>query len=110
MAVVSAPTQHGVARVPALAGAAVGRVGNEAVGIWRDARTLSRGAAAGDLPGKPSSDQVYLAWYGGLAAMATLRFIEWRLAALVAAVHTVERHTHRRRLDEFLEGIDAGGL
>jgi hypothetical protein len=106
-----AATQHAVARVPALAGAAMGRVGSEAVDIWRDARTLSRGeAAARDQPGKPSTDQVYLAWYGGLTTMALLRLIEWRLAALIAGVHAVERHTHRRRLEEYLEGIDAGGL
>jgi hypothetical protein len=111
MALPSEPAQQGVARMPALAGAAVGRVGSEAAGIWRDARALSRGPViAKDGLGKPSSGQVYLAWYGGLATMAALRLIEWRLAALVAAVHTVEHHTHRLRLEEFLEGIDAGGL
>jgi hypothetical protein len=111
MDVASEPTRHGLARVPALAGAAVGRVGGEAAGIWHDARVLSRGrAATGGAAGTPSSDQVYLAWYGGLTTMALLRLIEWRLAAVIAAVHAVERHTHRRRLEEFLEGIDAGGV
>jgi hypothetical protein len=106
-----APTPQGAARAPALAGAALGRVGSEAVGIWRDARALSRGQAGpGDQSAKLSSDEVYLAWYAGLTTMALLRLIEWRLAAVVAAMHTVERHTHRRRLEEFLEGIDAGGL
>ena len=103
--------RHGAARVPGLAGTAVGRVGSEAGGIWRDARALSRGwGPAQDGPGKPSSDQVYLAWYGGVATMALLRVIEWRLAAVIAGMHLVERHTHRRRLREFLEGIDAGGM
>jgi hypothetical protein len=111
MALAAGRTQDGLARVPALAGAAVGRVGDEAAGIWRDARALSRRPAATvDGPAKPSGDQVYLAWYGGLTAMALLRLIEWRLAAVIAGVHTVERHTHRRRLEEFLEGIDAGGV
>jgi hypothetical protein len=90
---------------------ALGRVGDGALGIWRDARALSRGQAGAQAQrAKPSSDQVYLAWYGGLTTMALLRLIEWRLAAVVAAMHTVERHTHRRRLEEFLEGIDAGGI
>jgi hypothetical protein len=111
MAAASEPTQHGLARVPALAGEAVGRVGGEAAGIWHDARVLSRRrVATRDVAGTPSSDQVYLAWYGGLTTMALLRLIEWRLAAVIAAVHTVERHAHRRRLEEFLEGIDAGGV
>jgi hypothetical protein len=111
--------QHEVARVPAVAGGAVGRLENEVAGIWRDARALSRRSALpdgrpGERPDQPqrelSSQQVYFAWYGGLAAMALLRIIEWRLAGLIAAVHTVERYAHRRRVREFFEGIDAGGL
>jgi hypothetical protein len=97
------------AGVPALAGTAVGRARDEAVGIWRDARVLSRPRAGdGRERGQPSSDQVYAAWYVGITAMAVLRLIEWRLAAVIAAVHTVERYSHRRRLEEFLEGVDAG--
>ena len=111
MVLASARTLYGAARVPALAGTVVGRVGNEAVGIWRDARTVAHGAAVGeDESAKPSSDQMYLAWYGGLTTMALLRIIEWRLAAIIAAVHTVERYSHRRRLEEFLEGVEAGGI
>jgi hypothetical protein len=108
----SQPTHQGVGRVRAVAGSVVGRLGREVSGIWRDARALSRGQAAdGDRrAGMLSSDQVYFAWYGGLATMALLRLIEWRLAAMVAAVHTIERHAHRRRVKEYLEGIDAGGL
>jgi hypothetical protein len=108
----SQPTHQGVGRVPALAGSVVGRVGHEVSGIWRDARALSRGqgAVVDDQAGTLSSNQVYLAWYGGLATMALLRLIEWRLAAMVAAVHTIERHAHRRRVREYLEGVDAGGL
>ena len=107
-----ATTRYGAARVSALAGTAVGRVTDEAVGIWHDARTVARGPAVGeDQPAKPpSSDQVYLAWYAGVATMALLRIIEWRLAGVIAAVHTVERYGHRRRLEEFLEGVEAGGI
>jgi hypothetical protein len=112
MALPAQQMQQGVARMPGLAGSAVGRVSYEAAGIWRDARALSRGQAAAeeDRPGTLSTNQVYLAWYGGLATMALLRLIEWRLAAMVAAVHTIERHAHRRRVTEYLEGVDAGGL
>jgi hypothetical protein len=28
---------------------------------------------------------------------------------MIAAVHTVERYSHRRRLEEFLEGVEAAG-
>jgi hypothetical protein len=103
--------QHGAARLPALGGGAVGRLGGGAASIWRDARALARGPeVTEDQPGEPSSEQVYFAWYGGLAAMALLRVIEWRLAGVIAAVHTVEHYAHRRRMQEFLEGIEAGGL
>jgi succinate dehydrogenase/fumarate reductase flavoprotein subunit len=110
MALPSAGTQHGAAVVPAMVGSALGRVGGEAVGIWREARTLSRGREDAAQAAKPSSEDVYLAWYAGVATMALLRVIEWRLAAVIAVMHTVERYTHRRRLEEFLEGVEAGGV
>jgi hypothetical protein len=113
MAVPAERTQDSVERivagVPALAGAAVGRARAEAGGIWRDARALSGvGAGDGSPGGIPSSDRVYFAWYGGLTAMAALRLIEWRLAGVIAAVHTVERYGHRQRVKEFVEGLGAG--
>ena len=111
MALPAVRAQDVVARVPDLAGAAVGRVGDEAAGIWREARALSRRPLlATDGMGTPSSDQVYFAWYAGVATMALLRVIEWRIAAVLAAMHTVERYGHRRRVQEFLEGVDAGGI
>jgi hypothetical protein len=112
-------TQDGLGRaaiiVPALAGAAVGRAREEAGGIWRDARALAgrpaaEAAATVETPaaGTSSDDRVYFAWYGGLTAMAALRLIEWRLAAVIAAAHTVERYGHRRRVQDFVEGLGAG--
>jgi hypothetical protein len=97
------------ARVLHLPGAALREARDEVAGIWREARELSRaGWAAAPGDGRPAADQVYFAWYAGLVAMAALRVIEWRLAAVIGAVHTVERYTHRRRLEQFFEGIDAG--
>jgi hypothetical protein len=119
MAAPAEQTQDGLERVamvvPALAGAAVGRAREEAGGIWRDARALAGRPAADAAPdaatnggGMASSDRVYLAWYGGLTGMAALRLIEWRLAAVIAAAHTVERYGHRQRVREFAEGLGAG--
>jgi hypothetical protein len=95
--------------VGALPGAAASGARDEAVGIWREARELS-GTANGEMPGVPraSSGQYYFAWYGGVAAMAALRVIEWRLALILSALHTLEQVTHRRRLEEFVEGVGAG--
>lgn len=98
-------------------GSALGRARAEISAIWRDARSLSDswGTPAGDATrgrsdakALPSADQVYLAWYAGLGVMGALRLIEWRLAALIAAVHTVERYGHRRRVQEFFEGLETG--
>lgn len=115
---------------------AVGRrAGEEAVSIWHDAQVLTGNGRASqvspagvtsssaeslstsaksistpagpNLP-TPSAQKVYFAWYGGLGAMTVLRFIEWRLAAVVAVAHTVERYGHRQRVREFVEGLDSG--
>lgn len=102
--------------VPGLALAGLDRTRQEAANIWRDARALSQGDNVdaepdGEAPlptTPPSSDQVDLVWYAGLAVMGALRFIEWRLAAVIAAAHTVERYGHRQRVREFVEGLDAG--
>ena len=103
---------------------AVGRrAGEEAVSIWHDAQALAgkdhprvasaapaQSTSTSDGPSlpTPSAEKVYFAWYGGLGAMAVLRFIEWRLAAVVAVAHTVERYGHRQRIREFVEGLDSG--
>ena len=90
--------------------------------MWRDAQALAgnhpdvASAAPARSPSTPprpslptpSAQKVYLAWYGGLGAMTIMRFIEWRLAAVVAVAHTVERYGHRQRVREFVEGLDSG--
>jgi hypothetical protein len=106
-------SRDGVARVaasvPTIAGLAVGRVRDEAGGIWRDARTVAgHSPAEPPVPEMSSSDRVYFAWYGGLAAMAALRLIEWRLAAVIAAAHTIERYGRRERVRELAGGLSAG--
>jgi hypothetical protein len=94
---------------PSLPAVAVREARDEAVRIWQEARMLS-GHGNGNVPavGQMSTGTVYFAWYGGLVAMAMLRVIEWRLAAILAALHTVEHYAHRRRVQEFLEGVSAG--
>ena len=95
--------------VSALPGAAVSRTRDEVASIWHEARALSRsGQPRPEEGGPPSADRVYLAWYLGLAAMGASGLIEWRLAAVIAAAHTVERYGHRQRIREFVEGLDAG--
>jgi hypothetical protein len=40
--------------------------------------------------------------------MAIFGVIEWPLAGVIAAAHTVERYGHRRRVKELVGGLDAG--
>jgi hypothetical protein len=101
--------RRAVASVPALAGLAVGRARDEAGGIWRDAWAVA-GHPHVEMraPDVSSSERVYFAWYGGLGLMAALRLIEWRLAAVIAAAHTVERYGRRERVRELAGGLSAG--
>ena len=97
-----------VADASGLPAAALGRTRDEIAGVWRDARALSDSwGSGGGRSGQPPADSVYAAWYAGLGVMALARLIEWRLAAIIAAVHTVERYSHRQRLKEFVEGADS---
>jgi hypothetical protein len=81
----------------------------EAHGIWDDARAVTRRARAGeDGTQSLSANEMSIAWYIGLAAMAALRVVNWRTALLVAAAHTVERSVHNRAIAELVEGVEAG--
>jgi hypothetical protein len=84
---------------------ALGRVGNEAGEMWEEARALSRHSVS---PDRIHADVVYAAWYAGLATMTALRMIEWRLAAVIAGAHTVERYGRRQIVREVAGGLDAG--
>lgn len=53
-------------------------------------------------------DRTALAWYAGLAAMATVELIEWPFAFAVAGMHFVGNHTQRRDMQELCDGIEAG--
>jgi hypothetical protein len=53
-------------------------------------------------------DRTALAWYAGLAAMATLELIEWPFAVAVAGTHLLANHAQRRDVQELCEGIEAG--
>ena len=88
---------------------ALDRTRGEILGIWRDARALrGKGEANAGDSGPQSADDIYLAWYLGLATMAMLGVIEWPLAGVVAAAHTVERYGRRQRVKELVGGLDAG--
>jgi hypothetical protein len=50
-----------------------------------------------------------LPYYIGLGAMAVLDVIEWPLALLIAAGHTVASQAHNKALRELAEGIESGG-
>ena len=119
MSIVSPPDrlQSALGTVYRVPSSAVARTRTEVVTFWEEARSMSKSwgsseAADGIDPqiaeGQPSADKVYLAWYAGLGVMGALRLIEWRLAAVIAAAHTVERYGHRQRLAEFIEGMDSG--
>jgi hypothetical protein len=83
----------------------LGSVRNEARGIWNEARSVSKRNVSID---HLRSDAVSAAWYVGLGSMTALRVIEWRLAAVIAAAHTVERYGRRQFVREMVGGLDAG--
>ena len=86
-------------------GSVVDRARGEVAGIWREARETKNKTSQS---GPPSANTFYFAYYAGLGTIAAFRLIEWRLAAVIAAAHTVERYGHRRRVQEFVEGLDSG--
>ena len=49
-----------------------------------------------------------LAWYAGLALMAIIEIIEWRMAIVMMLGHEVAHRTHTQALRDFAEGIEAG--
>ena len=49
-----------------------------------------------------------IGWYAGLAAMAIVEIIEWRLAIVMMMGHEIAHRTHRQALRDFAEGIEAG--
>lgn len=104
----SSLSDRGAGLASRLSGAAsgpLGRVGNEAGEMWREARALSRRSMSTE---RIHADVVYAAWYAGLASMTALRIIEWRLAAVIATAHTVERYGRRQIVREMAGGLDAG--
>jgi hypothetical protein len=97
---------NGASRVP---GFTLGRVSGEIGSIWTEARALSRGRLLPTSERKElSADVVYAGWYAGLATMATLRMIEWQMAAVIAGVHTVERYGRRKTVRELAAGLESG--
>lgn len=40
--------------------------------------------------------------------MAAAELIEWPVALLVGATHSIENHSHSRDIQELAEGVDAG--
>jgi len=49
-----------------------------------------------------------IGWYAGLAVMAIIEIIEWRLAIVMMMGHEIAHRTHRQALRDFAEGIEAG--
>jgi hypothetical protein len=47
-----------------------------------------------------------LAFYGGLAGMAALQLVEWPLALVFAAAHTLSENHHSRVAQELGEALD----
>jgi len=50
----------------------------------------------------------HLAWYAGLAVMATIEMIEWPLAIMMMLGHEIAHRAHNDALRDFAEGIEAG--
>jgi len=47
-------------------------------------------------------------WYAGLAVMAIVEIIEWRLAIVMMMGHEIAHRTHSQALRDFAEGVEAG--
>jgi len=47
-------------------------------------------------------------WYAGLAVMAIIEIIEWRMAIVMMAGHEIAHRTHSQALRDFAEGVEAG--
>jgi hypothetical protein len=47
-----------------------------------------------------------LAYYGGLAALATLELIDWPVAVVIAAGHLLASNHHNKILEELGEAIE----
>ena len=62
------------------------------------------------LQGRTSVRSVHprIGWYAGLAVMAIIEIIEWRLAIVMMMGHEIAHRTHRQALRDFAEGIEAG--
>ena len=47
-------------------------------------------------------------WYAGLAVMALIEIIEWRLAIVMMVGHEIGHRAHSQALRDFAEGVEAG--
>jgi len=50
----------------------------------------------------------HLAWYAGLAVMATIEVIEWPLVIMMILGHEIAHRANSEALRDFAEGIQAG--
>jgi hypothetical protein len=48
----------------------------------------------------------YLAWYGGIAAVVALGFMEWPVAAALAVGHLLAHDQHNRLIHDFGEALE----
>ncbi|HEY0695901.1 MAG TPA: hypothetical protein VGD71_43540 [Kribbella sp.] len=48
----------------------------------------------------------HLAWYGGIAAITALGFLEWPVAAVLAVGHLLAQDHHNRVLRDFGEALE----
>lgn len=53
-------------------------------------------------------DRATVTWYVGLGAMTALEVIDWPVALIVAASHTLATHARHPEVRELVEGIEAG--
>jgi hypothetical protein len=48
----------------------------------------------------------HLAWYGGIAAVTALGFLEWPVAAVLAVGHLLAQDHHNRLIHDFGEALE----
>lgn len=87
---------------------ALERARNEIESMWADADRLAHGSGGRSPTASAPKPDPTLAWVAGLGAMTAFGFVEWPIAAVLAASHAIQRYSHNQAFDQLAAGIEEG--